>query len=92
MSYFKIYDLYKKTLRVYLTKFHGNFQISEPHENWYNEVFSHAEHESGLEKKMAGHARGGKWGQRLASRSVQVNQECTSNAENMINKNQKELR
>ena len=25
-----------------------NFHTSESHENWYNDVFGHAEHESGL--------------------------------------------
>ena len=29
-------------------EFHANFHTSESHENWYNEVFVHAEHESGL--------------------------------------------
>ena len=37
-----------KSLRVYPTKFHGNFHTFESHENLYNEVFGHAEHESGL--------------------------------------------
>ena len=30
------------------TKFHANFHTSESHVNWYNEVFGHVEHESGL--------------------------------------------
>ena len=30
------------------TKFHENFHISESDENCYNEIFGHAEHESGL--------------------------------------------
>ena len=29
-------------------KFHANFHTSKSHENWYNEVFGHAKHESGL--------------------------------------------
>ena len=37
-----------KILRVNPTKFQYNFHTSESHENWYNEVYSHAEHESGL--------------------------------------------
>ena len=49
-----LFELFKKTLfltkslRVYPTKFHENFHISESHENWYIEVIGHAEHESRL--------------------------------------------
>ena len=39
-----------KILRVCTVpmKFHANFHISDSHENWYNEVFGHDEHESDL--------------------------------------------
>ena len=37
-----------KILRLYPTKLHENFHTSESHGNCYNEVFGHAEHESGL--------------------------------------------
>ena len=35
-------------LRVYPTKFHENFHTSESHENYYNDVLGHNDHESGL--------------------------------------------
>ena len=34
-------------LRVYPTKFHENFHTSESHENYYNDVLGHDDHESG---------------------------------------------
>ena len=33
---------------IYVKNFHANFHTSESHENWYNEVFGHAKHKSGL--------------------------------------------
>ena len=45
-SHFKKHYFQKK--KKILRKFHKNFHTSESHENCYNEVFGHAEHESGL--------------------------------------------
>ena len=33
---------------IYVKKFHENFHTSESHENCYNGVLGHAEHESGI--------------------------------------------
>ena len=44
-----LFELFKRTLFLIkiLRKFYANFDTFESHENYYIEIFSHAEHDSG---------------------------------------------